>query len=105
MVEGSRSTASIADYLVDLRPGVEYFPTTMHFMGNQLVEVDGDSGEVETYAVAFHWKAARAGADDPENLVVGVRYHDRLIRHGDSWKIAFRHVDPDWRVGEYPQTQ
>lgn len=104
MVEGSRSTAPIADYLVDLQAGVEYFPTTMHFMGNQLVEVDGDNGEVETYAVAFHWKAERAGADDPANLVVGVRYHDKLVRVGDGWKIAFRHVDPDWRVGEYPQT-
>jgi hypothetical protein len=101
-VEGSRATASIDDYIDHLRVGVEHFPATMHFMGNQLVDVDGDRGSVETYAVAFHWKGTPAGAQDPANLVVGVRYHDQVIRQGDGWLIARRHVDPDWRVGPYP---
>ena len=74
----------------------------MHFMGNQLVEVNGDTGFVETYAVAFHWKHETAGTDHPENLVVGVRYHDTMARDGDDWVITHRHVDPDWRVGAYP---
>jgi hypothetical protein len=103
-VEGSRASAPIEEYLADLRPGVEAFPTTMHFMGNQLVEVDGDTGRVETYAVAFHWAAERAGADDPANLVVGVRYQDSMVRTADGWRIANRHVDPDWRAGSYPET-
>ena len=76
----------------------------MHFMGNQLVEVDGDEGMVETYAVAFHWAGERAGADDPANLVVGVRYQDSVVRSDRGWLIARRHVDPDWRVGAYPGT-
>jgi 3-phenylpropionate/cinnamic acid dioxygenase small subunit len=100
--EGSRASASRDDYLAQLRPGVETFPTTMHFMGNQLVDVDGDEGRVETYAVAFHWAGERAGADDPANLVVGVRYQDSVVRADGSWLIARRHVDPDWRVGPYP---
>ena len=103
MVEGSRATAPVDDYIVQLRPGVEHFGTTMHFMGNQLVEVDGDRGFVETYCVAFHWKGQPAGADDPANLVVGVRYHDTVERVGDGWLITHRHVDPDWRVGPYPE--
>jgi hypothetical protein len=102
LIEGSRATASAADYIAQLQPGVEYYPTTMHFMGNQLVEVDGDTGEVETYAVAYHWKSDVAGEDHPENIIVGVRYHDSVIRSGDGWLIARRHVDPDWRQGEYP---
>ena len=102
-IEGSRATASLDEYLAQLRPGVETYPTTMHFMGNQLVEVDGDEGRVETYAVAFHWAAEQAGADDPANLVVGVRYHDTLVRTPDGWRIARRHVDPDWRSGRYPE--
>ena len=48
----------------------------MHFMGNQLIELDGDTAHVETYAVAYHWKDEVAGTDHPENLVVGVRYLD-----------------------------
>ena len=101
-IEGSRATASLDEYLAQLRPGVETYPTTMHFMGNQLVEVDGDEGRVETYAVSFHWAAEQAGAEDPANLVVGVRYHDTLVRTPDGWRIARRHVDPDWRWGDYP---
>jgi hypothetical protein len=103
-IDGSRKTASVDEYLADLIPGVEYFPTTMHFMGNQLVEVDGDTGSIETYAVAFHWMAEQAGAQDPANLVVGVRYHDHVVRTGEGWLIDRRHVDPDWRVGPYPPT-
>ncbi len=101
-VEGSRTTAPIDEYLAYLRPSVEHYGTTMHFMCNQIVEVDGDAGFVETYAVAFHWKGVPAGADDPENLVVGVRYHDTMARSGEDWVITHRHVDPDWRVGSYP---
>jgi hypothetical protein len=101
-IEGSRATAPIDQYINHLRPGVEYFPSTMHFMGNQLVELDGDRGSVETYAVAFHWMGEPAGEQDAANLVVGVRYQDSVVRRGDGWLIARRHVDPDWRVGPHP---
>lgn len=104
VAEGSRTTAPIEEYLEVLRPGVEYYPTTMHFMGNQVVELDGDSAQVETYATAYHWKGEPAGSDHPENLVVGVRYHDTLARRGDGWVITRRSVSPDWRTGPYPQT-
>jgi ketosteroid isomerase-like protein len=102
VAEGSRTTAAIEPYLAELQPGVEYFPTTMHFMGNQLVQVDGDVGQVETYAVAYHWKGEPAGTDHPENLVVGVRYQDAVARHGDGWLITRRRVAPEWKHGPYP---
>ena len=101
-IEGSRATAPVDAYVAQLRPGVEYFPVTMHFMGNQLIDLDGDRGEVDTYAVAYHWKSEQAGGAHPENLVVGIRYHDIVVRHGEGWLIAHRHVDPDWRRGPYP---
>ena len=101
-VEGSRSAGEIGAYIDELRQGVEWFPTTMHFMGNQIVSVDGDEGHVETYAVAYHWKAEQAGGPDDANLVVGVRYHDRVVRTPQGWRIAIRRVSPDWRQGPYP---
>ena len=101
--QGSRSTGPIEPYLAALRPGVEFYPTTMHFMGNQLIELDGDTARVETYAVAYHWKDEVAGTDHPENLVVGVRYLDTLERRHDGWRITRRQVAPDWRTGPYPQ--
>jgi hypothetical protein len=104
VADGSRTTAPIEEYLAAVRPGVEYYPTTMHFMGNQIIEVDGDSAQAETYAVAYHWKGEPAGSDHPENLIVGVRYHDTLARRGAGWIIVRRQVDPDWRSGPYPTT-
>jgi len=102
--QGSRSTGPIEPYLAALRPGVEFYPTTMHFMGNQLIELDGDTARVETYAVAYHWKDEVAGTDHPENLVVGVRYLDTLQRRAEGWRITRRQVAPDWRTGPYPHT-
>ncbi|HVX21713.1 MAG TPA: nuclear transport factor 2 family protein [Acidimicrobiales bacterium] len=101
-VHGSRKVADLDEYLPDLRSGVEYFPATMHFMGNQLVDVDGDTGTVETYAIAYHWKAEPAGSDGDGNLVMGVRYHDTVQRIDGTWKITARSVDADWRQGSFP---
>jgi len=100
---GSRNTGPIEPYLAEMRPGVEFYPTTMHFMGNQLIELEGDTARVETYAVAYHWKGEPAGSEHPENLVVGVRYLDTVARRGGAWRITQRQVAPDWRTGPYPQ--
>jgi hypothetical protein len=99
--EGSRSSGPIDAYLADLRAGVEAFGTTMHFLGNQLVDVEGDAdhGSVETYGVAYHWKREQpAGAPDPGDLVVGVRYFDDLVRRDGVWRIAHRRVESSWLV-------
>jgi hypothetical protein len=98
VVEGTRSSGPIAAYLAELRPSVERFPSTMHVMANQLIDVDGDRGSLETYAVAFHWAGSSPGAAHPDNLVVGVRYHDDVARHGGGWLITHRRVSGDWQV-------
>jgi hypothetical protein len=85
-------------YLAELRPAVEQFAVTMHLMANQTIDVDGVRGHVETYAVAFHWAAEPAGTADPANLIMGVRYHDDVVRRGDRWVIVRRDVSGDWRV-------
>jgi hypothetical protein len=97
-VDGTRSTGHVDAYLADLRPAVERWASTMHVMANQLVALDGDRASMETYAVAFHWAAAPAGGPGPDNLIVGVRYHDELARQGDRWVITRRVVSGDWQV-------
>lgn len=98
-VQGSRTTAPLDAYLGILRPAVERYPTTMHFMGNQLVELDGDVARIETYAVAFHFAGNSPNTSHPDDLVVGVRYHDTVERRDRSWKITHRQVDADWQRG------
>ncbi|MER5181563.1 nuclear transport factor 2 family protein [Streptomyces sp. NPDC002896] len=103
-VAGTRDALPVDEYLARLRPGVECFPVTMHFMGNQLADVDEGcrSGQVETYAVAYHFQGDTAGADHPDNLVVGVRYHDEVVCTEQGWRIIRRSVSGDWRNGPYP---
>jgi len=97
-VAGTRSSGPVDVYLAELRPAVERFASTMHVMANQLVDISGDRGEIETYAVAFHWAGEPAGSPHPDNLVVGVRYHDEVRRVRDGWVIDRRRVSGDWQV-------
>lgn len=104
-VDGSRDALAIDTYLEErLRPGVEFFPATMHFIGNQIADIDSgaQTGRVETYAVAYHFKVEPAGVEHPDNIIVGVRYHDEMVFSEGDWRIARRRVSGDWRQGPYP---
>jgi hypothetical protein len=85
---------------------LSYFDSTMHFVGNQLIELDGDGAHAESYCVAYHRRGARDG-EDPHDLVTALRYVDRLERRADrGWKIADRVCVFDWSrrdpvVGEW----
>jgi ketosteroid isomerase-like protein len=71
------------------------FERTMHFLGNQLIEVDGDTAHAESYCVAFH---RRAGSDDrpPTDVYIWLRYIDRVERRDGVWKVAHRVCAFDW---------
>jgi len=64
---------------------------SMHFLGNTLIELDGDVAFSETYLTTYAHET-RPGA--PTQYVhSGCRYVDRLERRdGRSWKFAERHV-------------
>src|SRR6266536_4562350 len=73
-----------------------------HFVGNQLIEVDGDRALAETYFISFqqreregrHFTRTRAG-----------RHVDRMQRRAGRWRIAHRTVVDDWnRVDEVKET-
>jgi hypothetical protein len=90
-VSGTTSQARYPEYIAALRPTVEQYHTTMHFLGNQLSRVEGDTGHVDTYAVAFH-----LGEGTPE-IVVGVCYRDDVARIDGRWRITGRAVTGLWR--------
>jgi SnoaL-like domain len=81
------------EYLDQLFAAVARFGVTMHTIGNQVVEVDGDSARTETDLIARHFRDAE-GRD--EELVIGVRYHDQLRRAGSRWVITHRAVRRLW---------
>jgi SnoaL-like domain len=98
-------------FLAWVKPTVmDTFSCTMHKLGNVLIEIEGNRAFAETYAIAHHVAEqggpAAGGATD---LVMGVRYLDRLEDRGAGWKIAHRQMSFEWErtleVGsqrEYP---
>ena len=95
-VEGTSFGGPLRTYLPRLLDGVRAYRRTMHFMGNQLREVDGDRAETETYAIAHHFADAEGRQ---EALIMGVRYLDELRRTDGQWRITHRRVHADWSRG------
>jgi hypothetical protein len=71
------------------------FVRTVHFAGNTLIAVDGDTARSEVVVIAHHEPTAEhdwAGAF----VVVWLRYVDRLERRDGRWRIADRKVAVEW---------
>jgi hypothetical protein len=70
------------------------FTGTMHVVANQLIEVDGDRAQSETYGVAYHW--GEPLDDERRNFTTGFRYVDRFERRDGEWRIARRVAVREW---------
>jgi hypothetical protein len=73
------------------------YTMTMHFVGNVLVEVDGDRARSEAYGVSWHRLAPERESDD---LVSAFRYVDdmerRTVDGSAQWRIARRTCTLEW---------
>jgi ketosteroid isomerase-like protein len=94
-----------AEFIEWLQTRLPTYAATKHFLGNQLIELDGDVAWTETYCLALHRHAA-VGDESAVDRLVSVRYCDRLERRGGDWRIAHRvvayepgRIDP---VGDEP---
>lgn len=70
------------------------YTATQHFIGNELIEVNGDQAWCEFYFVAYH-RYERKG--EPRHMTAGGRYVDRWERRAGEWRIAQRTVVVDWQ--------
>ena len=86
---------TVEQFVEWVRDVLSYFDVTMHFIGNQLVELHGDSANAESYCVAYHRRRARDG-EEGHDLVIGLRYVDRMERRDGEWRIADRRCVFDW---------
>lgn len=84
---------TVEDFVEWLPGQLARFESTMHFLGNHLVEFDADPdvAHVETYCVAYHRLTERLG-----DSIAGVRYLDRFERRDGAWRIADRVVVVEW---------
>ena len=67
----------------------------MHKLGNVLIDVDGPVAHAETYAIAHHITESEEPGKSTD-LVMGVRYLDRLEERRGEWKIAHREMCFEW---------
>lgn len=80
---------------------------TAHYMMNCLIELDGDTADVETYCIAFHRSrieelpvplldahSLTAGAE--RDIWMGIRYLDRFSRRAGTWRISKRTLVFEW---------
>lgn len=100
VVVGTMEQGTLDDYLEGLEEGLLMYHATMHFRGNQYVEIDGDRGFVETWVIGYHMEAPGSPID---SLVLALRYKDDLVRVGNGWQIARREAVEQWHTGPFPR--
>jgi hypothetical protein len=70
------------------------YESTTHFVGQQLVEVDGNIAWHEAYCRAYHRTKATDGVPASDSIL-NIRYVDRMERRSGQWRIATRVVVVD----------
>lgn len=86
-VEGREAALGSIDMLERM------FVRTQHRVHNQIVTIDGDRAEGETYSTADHLSEK----DGARSLLCwAIRYQDRWRREGGEWRFSHRTLIVDW---------
>ncbi|MEO8813321.1 MAG: nuclear transport factor 2 family protein [Caulobacteraceae bacterium] len=90
------TAAAFVDWVL---PVLRTMRRTQHFIGNVLIEVDGDRARGESYFIAHHTIGGEAGGDGtvPDGFSIAAgRYLDRFERRDGTWLIGHRQAVYDW---------
>jgi len=94
----ANSAQEFVDHAV---PILKSMDLTTHFMGNILIDIQGDAAFVESYIQAFH-RMARADGTRYDHMSSS-RFIDRMEQRDDEWRIERRVVVRDW-FREFPDS-
>lgn len=94
VISGARGEQTLDAWLDTMR-GPRTFPTSMHVLGDPLIELDvsGEQATLDTYAVVYQLGDRDAGDAD---LTLGIRYVDDAVRSADAWVILRRRAETLW---------
>jgi hypothetical protein len=100
----------VEEFVAYARSARPRYESSMHFVGNLNVEIDGDRARVESYVLAFCRFAPEQDKPTRDN-VVALRYVDDVTRVDGEWRILHRKcvyewtrtdpVGPGWALSEY----
>ena len=80
-----------------IEQSLPYMPYSGHHVCNHLISVDGDEGDGEVYALAYHLIPNRDGGQEEDFMAV--RYIDNYRRCGDGkWRFSKRVVTYDFKI-------
>lgn len=80
-----------------IEQSLPYMPYSGHHVCNHLISVDGDEGDGEVYALAYHLIPNRDGGQEEDFMAV--RYIDNYRRCDDGkWRFAKRVVTYDFKI-------
>lgn len=85
---------SFTDYLGWVIPGSDAITNTQHFLGQSLIELNGDQARVETHLISYHRVAGEEGQDS--DMCIGGRYLDVMQKRDGEWRIFARTLIYDW---------
>jgi len=85
------AAADFVDFCMGALTGHE---ANQHFVGNILIDLDGDQAYGEVYFNAYHKVPAEGGGF--EDCIIAGRYLDRYEKRDGEWKFAYRSERVDW---------
>lgn len=84
-------------YCEFIEQSLPHMPYSGHHACNHLISVDGDEGNGEVYALAYHVVPNRVGGRDEDFMAV--RYIDNYRRcHDGKWRFSKRVVTYDLKI-------
>jgi SnoaL-like domain len=92
---GRHFSGTAAEYMRFLEKSFPYMRYSGHHVCNHLISVDGDQGEGEVYALAYHLIPDGKGGFVED--FAAVRYIDRYRKENGRWLFASRVVSFDFR--------
>jgi len=95
---GDTFSGSAEDYVAFLERSLPYMRYSGHHVCNHLISVDGDKGEGEVYAIAYHVYDNPDGKGGAIEDLMTVRYIDSYCREDGRWKFAARLVTYDYKT-------
>lgn len=100
-IYGTVISGDLDPYLDWTEEELHKFESTLHFMGNQYIDLEegADEGHIETWAVAYHMRSEDSDVGD---LILGLHYCDDVARFDEGWLITARTARPQWARGAFP---
>lgn len=87
------ASVPVNDWLTAFREVQTRTQRAQHLIGNVLIELNGDTANVESYEVARHLTNM---GEEWKDLVYSARYLDTFTRRDGEWKIQTRVKIMDW---------